>query len=177
VRDPTVIGPGWASLVLLAYLPVLLGMRWAGAGRRRLLLAGALVAYAAAVVAVTVFPIRVVPAAGRAGEHWWDVLRLIPFVVPPVGFVLNIVMFVPFGVLLPLLWPATGTRWRIAALGLAASAVIEGTQLAMWITLGNRRMFDVNDLMSNTAGAVLGLLLMRAYRPEGAGGKEIRAIR
>jgi glycopeptide antibiotics resistance protein len=97
------------------------------------------------------------------------VLRLVPFVVPPVGFVLNIVMFMPFGILLPLLWPGTGTVKRIAWWGLAASATIEFSQLGMWIALGNRRMWDVNDLMSNTAGAVLGLMLLRAFVPEDAG--------
>jgi glycopeptide antibiotics resistance protein len=97
------------------------------------------------------------------------VLRLVPFVVPPIGFVLNIVMFMPFGILLPLLWPSTGTWKRIAWWGFAASAAIEFSQLGMWIALGNRRMFDVNDLMSNTAGAVLGLMLLRAFVPEPAG--------
>jgi glycopeptide antibiotics resistance protein len=169
VEHPTVIGRGWALLVLLAYPMVVGAMRQRGqANRRRVFLVGLLFGYAVAVVAVTIFPIYLVPAAWRAGDHWWDTLRLVPFVVPPIGFLLNIVMFMPFGILLPLLWPSTGTRKRIAGWGLAASAVVEFSQLAMWIAVGNRRMFDVNDLMSNTAGAVLGLMLLRAFRPEPA---------
>jgi glycopeptide antibiotics resistance protein len=169
VEYPTVLGRGWALLVLLAYPLVVSAMRQRGrASRRRVILVGLLFLYAAAVVAVTIFPIYVVPASWRWNDHWWSVVRLIPFVVPPVGFVLNIVMFMPFGILLPLLWPSTGTWKRIAACGLAASAVIEFSQLGMWIAIGNRRMFDVNDLMSNTAGAVLGLMLLRAFVPERA---------
>jgi glycopeptide antibiotics resistance protein len=167
VELPTVFGRGWALLVLVVYPFVVGAMRRRGAaGRRRVILAGALVVYAAAVVAVTILPIHVVPESWRLDEHWWDVLRLIPFVVPPVGFLLNIVMFVPFGVLLPLLWPATGTMRRMAGWGLAASAAIEFSQLGMWMALGNRRMWDVNDLMSNTAGAVFGFLLLRTLIPE-----------
>jgi glycopeptide antibiotics resistance protein len=160
---PTVIGRGWALLVLVAFPFVASAMRPRGA--RRVALVGALFLYAAAVVAVTIFPIYVPPESWRAGEHWWDVLRLVPFVVPPIGFALNIVMFVPFGILLPLIWPATGRLGRIAWWALIVSAVIEFSQLGMWIALGNRRMFDVNDLMSNTAGALLGLSLLRVVRP------------
>jgi glycopeptide antibiotics resistance protein len=169
VEHLTVLGRGWALLVLLAFPFAISAMRRGGrASRRRVLLVGLLLLYAAGVVAVTIFPIYVVPAGWRWDDHWYSVVRLIPFVVPPVGFVLNIVMFMPFGILLPLLWPSTGTWRRMAAWGLAASATIEFTQLGMWIAIGNRRMFDVNDLMSNTAGAVLGLMLLRAFVPERA---------
>jgi glycopeptide antibiotics resistance protein len=54
----------------------------------------------------------------------------------------------------------------MAGWGLAASAAIEFSQLGMWMALGNRRMWDVNDLMSNTAGAVFGFLLLRTLIPE-----------
>jgi glycopeptide antibiotics resistance protein len=169
VEYPTVIGRGWSLLVLVAYPFLVLAMRRRGpVGRRRAILAGLLSLYATAVVAITIFPIYVVPESWRAHEHWWDVLRLIPFVVPPVGFVLNIVMFMPFGILVPLLWPGTDTVRRMIGWGLAASAAIEFSQLAMWIAAGNRRMFDVNDLMSNTAGAVLGLMLLRAFQSDDA---------
>jgi glycopeptide antibiotics resistance protein len=166
VESPTVLGRGWASAMLLAYPFVVAAMRRRGrASRRRVLLSGLLLLYATAVVAVTIFPIHVVPASWQQSEHWWDVLRLIPFLVPPVGYALNIVMFMPLGVLLPLLWPATGTMRRMAWCGLAASATIEFLQLGMWIALGNRRYWDVNDLLSNTVGAVFGLLVLQVCFP------------
>jgi glycopeptide antibiotics resistance protein len=115
------------------------------------------VLYAAAVLAVTVLPIRSHPR----WEPWWSVIQLIPFQVPPLSFVLNVVMFVPFGVLVPLLRPRAGSVRRLAAWALGASAAIELTQLVLWLALGSRRTADVNDLIANVAGGLLGLLALR----------------
>jgi glycopeptide antibiotics resistance protein len=166
VELPTVLGRGWALLVLVAYPFTVLAMRQRN--RCRVALSGLLFLYATAVVAVTIFPISVVPSSWRVAERWWDVLRPIPFMVPPVGFALNIVMFMPFGVLVPLLWPRAATIRRVLGWSLASSALIEFTQLAMWVGLGNRRYFDVNDLFSNTVGAVFGFVLFRTLRPAAA---------
>jgi len=118
-------------------------------------------AYVAAVAVVTVAPTGV---HRHRWDSWWSVVQLVPFHVPPVSFVLNIVMFVPFGVLVPLLWPRAGSIGRIAGLSLAASTVIELTQLALWVTLGNHRTVDVNDLIANTVGGVLGLIALTFIR-------------
>ena len=115
------------------------------------------VLYAAAVLAVTVLPIHRRPR----WESWWSVIQWIPFQVPPVSFVLNVVMFVPFGALLPLLRPRAGSARRLAAWALGASAAIELTQLLLWLALGSRRMVDVNDLIANAAGGLLGFLALR----------------
>jgi glycopeptide antibiotics resistance protein len=117
------------------------------------------IAYGLGVVAVTVFPIRAHPRGLRA--PWWVVIHWVPFAVPPIGFVLNVVMFVPLGVLAPLLWAGAASMRRMFALALGASAVIETTQLVLWLTLGNFRTVDINDLIANTAGGVLGLVLLR----------------
>jgi glycopeptide antibiotics resistance protein len=115
------------------------------------------VVYASAVLAVTVLPIHRRPR----WEPWWSVIQWIPFQVPPLSFVLNIVMFVPFGVLVPLLRPRAGSMRRLAAWALGASAAIELTQLLLWLALGSRRTVDVNDLIANVAGGLLGLLALR----------------
>jgi VanZ like family len=114
--------------------------------------------YVAAMAAVTVAPAGV---HRRHQDSWWSVVQLVPLHVPPISFVLNIVMFVPFGLLVPLLWPRADGIGRVAGLSLAASTAIELTQLALWLTVGNHRTVDVNDLIANTAGGVLGLLAMR----------------
>jgi len=135
------------------------------ATRKRRLSAALLALWALGVIAVTMFPIREHP---RSGPHppWWVVFQWVPFDVPPVGFVLNVVMFVPLGLLLPALWPRTGTAGRIFWCGLAASTAIESAQLLLWLTLGNFRMVDVNDLIANTGGALLGLLALRQLQRE-----------
>jgi hypothetical protein len=114
--------------------------------------------YVAAMAAVTVAPAGV---HRRDRDSWWSVVQLVPLHVPPVSFVLNIVMFVPFGLLVPLLWARADGIGRVAVLSLAASTAIELIQLALWLTVGNHRTVDVNDLIANTIGGVLGLLAMR----------------
>jgi glycopeptide antibiotics resistance protein len=166
---PTTIEPGWALLLLLGLPAVLIAMRHrSGASRRRLFAVGLLYLYAVLVTAVTQFPVRIWPAPFWNDEQWWSVLRWIPFQVPPVGFVLNIVMFMPLGALIPLLWPRADTWRRLTLIGAGASAAIELTQFVLWVTLGSRRTVDINDLISNTAGAVLGLLVLRVLVPEAA---------
>jgi glycopeptide antibiotics resistance protein len=124
-----------------------------------------LLGYAASVIAVTIFPIRVRSAAYWTGEPWWTVLRWIPFGVDAPSFVLNVIMFLPLGVLLPLLRPALDDLRRLAGLAATASLAIEVTQFVLGITLGSRRTVDVNDLIANTGGALLGLLILRLAVP------------
>ncbi|QGQ17975.1 hypothetical protein GC089_00230 [Cellulomonas sp. JZ18] len=68
----------------------------------------------------------------------------------------NVLMTVPFGVLLPLV-----VRWRYEVLVLACVAVtlvIESVQLLVSLAVGwPWRSFDVNDLLLNTVGGLLGL--------------------
>ncbi len=67
---------------------------------------------------------------------------------------LNILLFVPLGVLVPLLWKEFRSLKRMAILGGALSLFIEVMQLFTF------RATDVDDLIMNTLGAVLGYLLM-----------------
>jgi glycopeptide antibiotics resistance protein len=121
--------------------------------------------YVVSVVAVTIFPIHVRSAAYWTGEPWWTVFTWLPGDVDAPSFVLNVIMFVPLGVLLPLLRPAMDSFRRLAVLACAASLTIEVIQFVLGVTLGSRRTVDVNDLIANTAGAVLGLLILRLAVP------------
>jgi len=140
--------------------------------RRRPGAASIFAVYVVAVVAVTVFPIRV-HRHGRA--PWWVVVELVPFHVPALSFALNVLMFVPFGVLVPLLWPRVGSVRRVAGVALAASAAIEVTQLVLWLAVGNFRTVDVNDLIANAAGGVLGLAVLRVTAMGSRPGRSRRA--
>ncbi|GEL96611.1 VanZ family protein [Cellulomonas terrae] len=70
----------------------------------------------------------------------------------------NVLMTIPFGVLLPLV-----VRWRYEALVLACVGVtflIETVQLLVSASVGWAwRAFDVNDVLLNTVGGLLGLAL------------------
>ncbi|MCI1892798.1 MAG: VanZ family protein [Schleiferilactobacillus perolens] len=71
-------------------------------------------------------------------------------------FWLNILMTVPFGFLLQTLFPLRW--WQVLLWGLALSLVIEGGQFIAGLTVQLNRWADVNDLITNTTGAVLGSL-------------------
>ena len=130
--------------------------------RRRSVTASIFLLYALSVAALTVVP-RV--GQPRWDVPWWIVVHWVPFRVEAWSFALNVVMFVPLGVLVPLLWPAMDSLRRIFWVSLAASAGIEAVQLLFWLTLGSFRTVDVNDLIANTAGGIAGLLLLRAVVP------------
>lgn len=68
---------------------------------------------------------------------------------------LNVLLFIPLGLALPLLWKDFGSWWRTALFGLAASLFIEILQIF------THRATDVNDLLTNTLGAILGFLLAK----------------
>jgi glycopeptide antibiotics resistance protein len=127
-----------------------------------------LVGYAVGVVAVTIFPITPHPAAYFAGEPWWTMIHYIPFLVDAPSFVLNIIMFVPFGVLVPLWWPRADSYRRVLGYAAAASFGIEVVQLILGLTVGSRRTVDVNDLISNVVGALAGLAVLRLAVPDRA---------
>lgn len=69
--------------------------------------------------------------------------------------VLNVLLFVPLGALLPFAWPARlrGLRGAVsvAAVGAGASLAIELSQLLFHLGL-----FEFDDVLNNTLGAVAG---------------------
>lgn len=86
-------------------------------------------------------------------------LNLIPFSAGPIdaaGYLLNVVLFVPLGFLLPLIWPRQHRFWRVLLAGIAFSLLIELSQLL------NLRSTDIDDLLLNTIGAAIGFALYRA---------------
>jgi hypothetical protein len=74
----------------------------------------------------------------------------------PSEYALNVLLFVPFGFLVPMLWPRADRLWAVVPAGLAFSLLIELSQLL------NNRASDVDDLLMNTLGAAVGFLLFRA---------------
>ena len=66
---------------------------------------------------------------------------------------LNVLLFVPLGCFLPLLWQKFKPFYRTVFFGLGVSLLIEVLQIFTY------RATDVNDLMTNTAGACVGFLI------------------
>ena len=69
----------------------------------------------------------------------------------------NVLLFAPIGFLLPLLFPAMRRWWRVLAVGVGVSLTIELCQFA-WPGV---RKVDVNDVLLNALGALLGFAALR----------------
>lgn len=72
----------------------------------------------------------------------------------------NVVGFMPFGALLPVLARQMRRAWKVAVLGLEISVLVEVSQLLFQVGC-----FDVDDMILNTLGTVLGYLFFAvSYR-------------
>ncbi|WP_309115254.1 VanZ family protein [Saccharothrix sp.] len=119
--------------------------------------------YVAGVVHFTLFPIDVQRGPHANQTAWYEQVNWFPLLTADVpSFVLNVVMLVPFGVLLPLVSARAASAGRVAALSLAFSASIEVAQLLIYVFARSGRSVDVNDLLANTLGGVLGYLLVKS---------------
>jgi glycopeptide antibiotics resistance protein len=122
--------------------------------------------YVAALVVVTLLPIRWNPRLARWPNNHKP--QLVPldgilfgFGISPLETLAeafgNVLLFAPFGFLLPLLVPAMRRWWRVLAVGAGVSLCIELYQLA-WPSV---RRADVNDLLMNALGTLLGFAALR----------------
>ncbi|MYR90013.1 hypothetical protein CQW39_26805 [Streptomyces griseofuscus] len=68
----------------------------------------------------------------------------------------NILLGVPFGILVPVLAPGARGIWRVLLLTATVMLLVEMAQGA----LVTGRAFDVDDVILNTSGALLGYLLV-----------------
>lgn len=155
-----------AVVVLSALLLVLRRRRSLTWPRATVALAVAV--YAAGIVANTVFPIYLDrPPVERP---WGASLALVPLRDYEVADALmNVLVFVPVGVLAALVLRRP-TWLKVLAVGGAVSALVEVTQLVTARLLAGGHVADVDDLLSNVVGALVGLGLLRltVLHPAGA---------
>lgn len=69
--------------------------------------------------------------------------------------ILNVLLFIPLGIMLPILWPKFRAPKNALLFGLGMSLTIELLQILTY------RTTDVNDLITNTLGTFLGFLCSR----------------
>nr|WP_319489718.1 VanZ family protein [uncultured Caproiciproducens sp.] len=90
-----------------------------------------------------------------------DEINLIPFhslAADARPYLENILLFVPFGFLLPLIWEQYHPFRKTMLAGLSFSFVIEFSQLF------DRRITDIDDLLMNTLGTLVGWLLWQIMK-------------
>ena len=83
--------------------------------------------------------------------------NFVPFNSMGIGFVLNIIMCLPLGFLLPLIFKECRKCSKTVLTGIIFSFLIEFTQIF------NFRATDIDDLMTNTCGTLIGYLIWRVF--------------
>lgn len=98
---------------------------------------------------------------GRYGDEIirLDEINLVPFVNWGIGdifgLIMNLLMFLPLGVMIPLLWKEGTSLMQTTTAGLLLSLLIEISQLF------DRRATDIDDLIMNTLGAMIGFAIYK----------------
>lgn len=100
-----------------------------------------------------------VPSVGQI--HFSPNISLIPFIDAGdtgVQYLPNVLLFIPFGFFLPLLWERFDSWGRALLYGAGMSLAIEVAQLFCW------RATDIDDWIMNTLGALIGFAIFRGLR-------------
>ena len=85
-------------------------------------------------------------------------INLIPFSSEgAMTYILNIIMFMPLGFLLPLIWENFRNAKKVVLMGFLMSLAIEICQLF------NIRTTDIDDLLMNTLGALVGYCCWKVF--------------
>lgn len=136
--------------------------RWRGARPERAavdaLVDGLLLVSVFVVVLATLWP------SGEHGEH--SEVNLVPLVDVldtrdgVVNLVGNVALFAPLGLLAPIRFPVLRSVWRVGAGAAAVSALIEALQ---YLLLTGRHS-DINDIIFNTTGALVGYAVLALWR-------------
>ncbi|TCO65497.1 VanZ family protein [Actinocrispum wychmicini] len=155
-------------IIFLVTWPVVVLVQLAGRRRARTVMSGAVVTlYASLAVAIVLLPLP-----GPHTHRPVQTIQLVPFqwVLDFVGgdpraftqVVLNVLLFVPVGVFARTLWRRN--LRQAVLIGFAFALLIEITQLTA--NFGTApfayRIFDVDDLMTNTLGAAFGWIVANA---------------
>ncbi|SFM81733.1 RDD family protein [Pseudonocardia ammonioxydans] len=188
---PAVLAIGLGAVLVLAVLVPVVALsyrRRGGFGTREMVVLAAVPVYGLAILTYTLLPLPQVDAAFCAGRSVADVLQTRPFqFVDDIAriasrqeatgmraalangavqqVVLNVVLFAPLGWLLR--GPFRRSLAVTVAAGFAVSLLVELTQYTgNWFLFPCAyRVADVDDLIANTAGALLGGLAAMLLRP------------
>ena len=122
---------------------------------------------AVALFGICLFSILWICGVGTFADFWRGTslrtmlnINLVPFdaYLNWTTWALNVVLFVPLGLLLPCCWEGFDRIGHAALFGFLFSLAIELSQLL------NFRVTDIDDLIANTLGAVVGCLIFLALR-------------
>ncbi|MCC8022742.1 MAG: VanZ family protein [Clostridiales bacterium] len=133
---------------------------------RRNLVYAVFLVYCTLVVSVTFFPMPIDGSGFDTNYNFIPFSEIVGSIQERDFYALrnvagNVIMFIPLGILLPFLWPKK-KFWQYLLIIAAATVGIELMQGVVNLCVGVRyRSVDIDDVILNTAGGVLGYLVYR----------------
>ena len=84
-----------------------------------------------------------------------NLIPILDIIASPMTSILNILLFIPLGIFLPMLWAEkyNNNISKVLLFGFCLSLVIEISQIFTF------RLTDINDLITNTLGTLIGYLV------------------
>lgn len=115
-----------------------------------------------ALYSIAVFSVVGIPTVGTFKiDFTFNFIPLVDIVNSPFEYVkntiLNIILFIPMGFLVPAIWKNYRSIKTMFFIGFALSAGIEILQIFTF------RLTDIDDLITNTAGTVLGYYISKRF--------------
>lgn len=156
----------WYVLVPLGLLGLIWLVSWTKRKKRKLNAAQFVVLtsfgiYLLCVIHLVFFPIDVNIGRFANQTPWYKTINFIPILtIDFKTFLLNVIMLIPLGMYIPFLNQIEPSVKKIAKIGFSLSLSFELVQLLFRMVLGSGRSTDINDLLANTAGAVIGFLIV-----------------
>lgn len=149
IADPRIQIEYYVIACLIAILIIVFGRR-----KRNIAAKAALIVYMFLVLASTVFSRPIMPYRIAMIVPGWSIISMIQTGSKGLAaeIILNVLMLVPVGVLLPLAYEDSD-GWTVLVTAIVFSTLIEFSQL--WFKLG---WFEIDDIINNTIGALLGWL-------------------
>ncbi|MCR5734055.1 MAG: VanZ family protein [Lachnospiraceae bacterium] len=79
----------------------------------------------------------------------------------------NVILFIPFGILVPYMWSFFRHWWNLSMMAFVLSTSIETLQLAT-----GRGYFEIDDILLNVAGAIIGYFMFALLYYSSLGGRK-----
>lgn len=176
------IHSGTAFLAAVAVAALLVIHGWLTHAPRRAIVSRLFgVFYVAWVVSMTLLPMRPGPPGSGVGldPYWRSSVNLVPlktirlYLESDLGRIAwanllgNLLLLVPLGALGPVAWRKLDRWGRILGAGLTISIGIEVLQFAKRFVdqLGQTRSVDIDDVLLNVTGVLVGFIVYRLVRP------------
>jgi len=163
------IAPAWISIRAAGYLE----REPRSISPRREMVLAVFIAYLVVVAALTIVPLQqravsgvgivsLIPGRTTIGCYRQMTGTPVELVICNMQLLGNILLFVPMGILLPLVWYRPRSVTATIGAALAASVTIEIIQYLQQ-SMGMKRSVDIDDVILNVFGALIGYALFRLF--------------